>query len=241
MPHPSGDERSWQLVALREWARAPIFGRSARTPPAIGGNFRLGLRASLPLGLRRRGCAGRASDKRPKRKQARRERIVALVGEHGESGPAAVTLETLLAGYRRAYERWMAGPRIEVDQDAAFFAIFELLNWAVVIDTRLQRVSAHRDRWASRYPEGGYVLGFRYARNAVHHDWADALYISEGGVYLPTPVPFSLFEWCWRRELPSTKAHGRAKYRDRLAGKPVRFTLEALGSLYRKAVLPGVR
>jgi hypothetical protein len=91
---------------------------------------------------------------------------------------AAVSLETLLAGYRQAYKRWMSGPRIDPDPDQAFFAIFEALNWAVTVDDRLSDVLVG---WPRGYDERDSLLGFRYARNAVHHDWADALWVDLSG------------------------------------------------------------
>jgi hypothetical protein len=92
--------------------------------------------------------------------------------------PAAVGLGTLLAGYRQAYQRWMSGPRIDPDPEQAFFAIFAALNWAVSIDDRLKDTLLG---WPSAYDERGYVVGFRYARNAVHHHWAEALWLDRRG------------------------------------------------------------
>ena len=148
--------------------------------------------------------------------------------------PAAVGLGTLLAGYRQACERWMAGPRIDPDPEQAFFAIFEALNWAVSIDDRLGEDTLLG--WPSAYDERGYVAGFRYARNAVHHHWAEALWLDRGGVLLPTPLPAAFFEWCWQPQLRSRNERGLAKYRTHLSGQPVRFTLEALESIFEKAV-----
>jgi hypothetical protein len=145
--------------------------------------------------------------------------------------PAAVGLGTLLAGYRQAYERWMAGPRIDPDPDQAFFAIFEALNWAVAVDDRLKEAVPY---WPRGFDQRDSLLGFRFARNAIHHDWADALWLDRSGAVLPTPLPHAFFEWCWRADLHSTKDWGRAKYRTHLSGKPVRFTLEALESLFEK-------
>jgi hypothetical protein len=72
-------------------------------------------------------------------------------------------------------------------------------------------------------------------RNAVHHDWAEALWLDRRGAVLPAPLPSGLFEWCWQPRLRSTRSSGVEKYRTHLSGKPVRFTLEALGSLYAAA------
>ena len=150
---------------------------------------------------------------------------------------AAVDLRTLLAGYEQAYQRWMAGPRVEMDKEQAFFTIFEALNWAAAIDHRLGTTLGTGEQWASSYAEGAYVLGFRYARNVVHHEWADALHADlGGGLVLLSPLPARFFEWRWRGELQSTKQRGRAEYEAHRADQPVRFTLEALESLYAKVL-----
>jgi hypothetical protein len=71
----------------------------------------------------------------------------------------AVGLGTLLAGYQQAYNRWMAGPRIDTDPDQAFFGIFEALNWAVVVDNRLKETLLG---WPGGYDGRDYLIGFRY-------------------------------------------------------------------------------
>jgi hypothetical protein len=146
----------------------------------------------------------------------------------------AVGLATLLRGYREAYVRWMAGPRISADPDEAFLTIFEALNWAVVVDDHLRRALPAGKAWSSGYPHGDVVPGFRYARNAVHHDWSLALHVTDG-VFLPTPLPTGLFDWCWQPRLPATKPRGETQYRKHLAEKPVRFTLEVLDTIYGQA------
>ena len=76
-----------------------------------------------------------------------------------------------------------------MDKEQAFFTIFEALNWAAAIDHRLGTTLGTGEQWASSYAEGAYVLGFRYARNVVHHEWADALYADLGdGLVLPSPA-----------------------------------------------------
>lgn len=104
----------------------------------------------------------------------------------------AVTLTTLLKGYRSALTRLMFGLRISADSDEAFFGLFEALNWAVVVDKRL--ADLHGPNWAQAHEQQDLIAGFRYARDAVHHDWADALELAPGAE-LPTPLPFGLFEW----------------------------------------------
>lgn len=144
-----------------------------------------------------------------------------------------VALATLVEGFRRSYDRWMAGPRVATSPSESFIAIFEILNWAVVADDRLKRILGRA--WAKRFGEQDVIAAFRYARNAVHHDWSDALYVTPGAM-LPTPVPFGLFEWRWRRTLPATRASGETQYAKCLAEQPVRLTLDTLNSLYVAAL-----
>jgi hypothetical protein len=148
----------------------------------------------------------------------------------------AATGAILSPNLKTEASRLRAGPRVETDKEQAFFAIFEALNWAAAIDHRVGTTLGTGERWASSYAEGSYALGFRYARNVVHHEWADALFADLSGFVIPSPLPARLFEWRWRIALPSTRERGRAEYEAHLAGQPVRFTLEALESLYAKVL-----
>jgi hypothetical protein len=125
----------------------------------------------------------------------------------------------------------MDGPRISPDVQVAFFGIFEALNWAVAVDNRLRCDHPKKRAWASDDPDGAIVAGFRYARNAVHHDWSEALELTRAAV-LPSPLPMMLAEWMWVGKLSATRPSGLTQYRTRLAGQPVRFTLEALERLF---------
>jgi hypothetical protein len=49
------------------------------------------------------------------------------------------------------------------------------------------------------------VQGVRFARNRVHHQWADALQITSGRAY-PRTYPKAYFEWRWRATLPPGKS-----------------------------------
>jgi hypothetical protein len=123
----------------------------------------------------------------------------------------------------------MTGPRLSTDTDEAFMVIFEALNWAVVVD---KHFADERGRgWARPFGKQDLIAGLRYARNAVHHDWADALEVTSG-VLLPSPVPAPSFEWRWRRTLAATRQGGESQYRANLAEQPVRFTLRALDDLF---------
>jgi hypothetical protein len=107
--------------------------------------------------------------------------------------------------------------RISPDPQEAFLAIFEALNWAVVIDDRLKRELPEATAWAQHFPGGDAVAGFRYARNAVHHDWSEALEL-EPGVLVPTPVPAMLAESMWVNYLPAGKPYGRTQYQNTSRG-----------------------
>ena len=139
-----------------------------------------------------------------------------------------VPLETLLRGYREAHQRWMEGPRLGQDAQGAFIGIFEALNWAFVVDDVLRKQRGKG--WADSHADAAIVAGFRYARNFVQHDWSEALDVQEGAAF-PAVLPMPFFEWCWKHELPSTR-WGATEYRERLAGNPVRFTLEQLDALF---------
>ena len=52
---------------------------------------------------------------------------------------------------------------------------------------------------------------------------------------LPTPLPAMLAEWTWGQALDASHPGGVTQYRRYLAGKPVRFTLETLNTLYDEA------
>jgi hypothetical protein len=126
----------------------------------------------------------------------------------------------------------MTGPRTSTDPADAFIAIFDALNWAVAIHDRLDHELG--DDWDVNDPDGDVVEGFRYARNIVHHEWLDALYMTDGFV-LPSPLPVGFFEWRWIPTLEGSKHRGRQEYHDRLADQPVRFTLATLADVHGRA------
>jgi hypothetical protein len=77
-----------------------------------------------------------------------------------------------------------------------FFALFETLNWCVSLDDYAREWWAPDGvalGWAWRERAGGVELvgllnAVRYARNLVHHQWADALAL-EDGVRIPYTEP----------------------------------------------------
>lgn len=153
---------------------------------------------------------------------------------------ARVVVGQLFRGYGFAHQRFEAASR-ENDPDPGFFALFEALNWAVAVDDFIREAwEPHGEKldWAWRSLAGGDALdevmnGARYARNLVHHHWADALERHEGYRY-PVRYPKVFFTWAWRSAdaLPphphEKKPHvvrNRAAYEARLAGVRAADTL----------------
>lgn len=137
-----------------------------------------------------------------------------------DAKPGPVDIATLFAGFERARERFM-NDRLGTDPAVVFMSIFEALNWSVSIEEQL------RD---SGIPLGDeeIVRAVRYARNAVHHRWADALEVTDGA-QLPAVLPAPLFEWRWTRDLPPPRnPTGKEEYDHLVAGQPVRYTLDSL-------------
>jgi hypothetical protein len=151
-----------------------------------------------------------------------------------------VSGKTLFNGFNAAYDRFMDSGRMSTKPDDAFFPIFEALSWAASLDDRLGiELSATKRKdwnWHANFPQGDVLVGVRYARNAVHHQWADALYLTSGAE-LPAVLPAPLFEWRWRQELPATRGRrGRQEYGALVAGAPARMTLDTLRTLFTSAV-----
>lgn len=160
-----------------------------------------------------------------------------------------VTFRTLLAGYDAAVSRFTTAA-LGRDATATFHPLFEALNWAVALDDQARQHWAPEGvpldwAWRTRVPGGDVVDAVRWARNRVHHQWADSLALSEG-VSAPLVAPVVAHEWRWRQladlpdaDLPKGKvaaaAAGAAEghYRDLLADRPARHTLSELSSPFR--------
>jgi hypothetical protein len=145
-----------------------------------------------------------------------------------------VRARRLTGGFAYAYERFQEG-QAAGDAEATFRALFEALNWAVAIDDLIALTWSPRGKvegyaWRNDGALGGgetlarVMDGLRYARNRVHHQWADAL-IATPGARLPFTLPRVLSTWAWRPvdELPTPPKgredeRGRAAYERELAG-----------------------
>jgi hypothetical protein len=161
---------------------------------------------------------------------------VASVGETDH----VVGVELLHKGFSRAFARFMETGRFAGEPADALIPIYETLNWATTLDERLASDAAAGEgldwSWRANYTDGKVVAGVRYARNRVHHQWAEALYVTPGA-QLPMQLPAPLFEWRWRSELPPGKDdRGLSEYEELLSGQPARVTLVLLNQVFTQAV-----
>jgi hypothetical protein len=160
---------------------------------------------------------------------------------------ARVAAGQLVGGFQLARKRFSEGVR-QPEPDPGFFALFESLNWAIALDDLIREIWVPAGEQLGRawgdvargegLPE--LLDGTRYARNLVHHHWADALRLEQGRRY-PTTYPEVYFSWVWREaaDLPehpdADKPHvirNRAAYDSRLAGVRTEDTLMELGEAF---------
>ncbi|MGB3687327.1 MAG: hypothetical protein WA991_16050 [Ornithinimicrobium sp.] len=151
-----------------------------------------------------------------------------------------VTFRVLLAGFEKATHRFHDAS-LGQDAVAMFHPLFEALNWATALD---DQVGAHWApagsplgwEWRRRVPEGRYVQAVRFARNRVHHQWADALNRTDGAVW-PLRWPTAWQEWSWRAsaDLPDGRdERHRDVYDEVLGDQPARYALDELSTAYRQ-------
>lgn len=173
---------------------------------------------------------------------------------------APVPVVTLVAGFDQALYRFAThdGGVNPSSAERAYLALFEVLNWLHAIDDRLQHdwpgERQEREHWYRAFEAGRTLPGVRYARNRVHHQWADAIAgmrvgsfagLREGTVPDPPLVRPLRGEfrdpigeagrWRWVAELPPAERpdrEGQDAYRDRLAGRLVRETFDELAILF---------
>lgn len=156
-----------------------------------------------------------------------------------------VTFRVLLNGYELAVERFNQLSRAR-DARQVFGPLFEALNWVVALDDQARKHYAPEGKpldwaWRNRVAGGDFVSAVRCVRNRVHHQWADALTLSEG-FSAPLVEPLVGHEWRWRplADLPRSdppKGGGAAEralteaeadYDQLLAGQPARAVLGEL-------------
>jgi hypothetical protein len=132
---------------------------------------------------------------------------------------------SMVDGYGAAVDRFSAAIR-SGESDPSATALFEALNWVHALDDligeiwRPDKKKLGRD-W-HKLIDGAEILGgVRYARNRVHHQWADALRWDQGFRF-PMRFPLVMHSWVWAPadELPTADRpdpDGRAIYERMLA------------------------
>lgn len=156
-----------------------------------------------------------------------------------------VTFRVLLRGYEEALARFReaAGGH---DHTAAFLPLFEVVNWGVALDDRCGEHWAPEGQplgrgWPSRLANAEVVRAIRFARNRVHHQWAEALEVDSSGLRSRLRERLPGFQWIWRTAdgLPDAPPDrrdpgGEECYTQLLAGQPAESTLIGLYQAYRQ-------
>jgi hypothetical protein len=146
-----------------------------------------------------------------------------------------------VTGYRRALARFDATREAREEPEEMFIPLFEALNWAAaIVDPNSPLRALITDNT---------VRALRFARNRVHHQWADALdprdvpyapgLITRASGRGPRIVaPPTVVEWFWKplNQLPKpppnrSDRRGQAAYGAHLAGEPARDALHRLDAL----------
>ncbi|EOE6244919.1 hypothetical protein ACKOZO_004115 [Vibrio vulnificus] len=143
-----------------------------------------------------------------------------------------VNIDLILKGYDEAFLRLRTqrnDAKISGDSESLYIPLVETLGWADVIEEYFDE--RFGKDWMLKLPNSKsdyeqVILGFRYARNVVHHRWAVA-------VELDTQIPL-LQDWRWKLTLESTRPQpkNRVAYESKLAGRALRHTFKDLHKIY---------
>lgn len=157
--------------------------------------------------------------------------------------PEEFTLDVMVGGLGRAAERYEQSTKSVDKVQEALCALFEALNWTVVVQDRLR--DERGEEWADALGAGRtptrFLDAMRFARNRIHHHWPDALILDQRGFVFPVRFPIPFFEWRWRDELTprstsTANDRGAECYALLLAGRPARVSLEWMVDLARAAL-----
>ena len=165
----------------------------------------------------------------------------------GLTGAAQVAPVTMLHGFIGAWKRYETAAAGDSATEA-FLPLFEALNWCVALDDRLQawwktNATNADPRWCHGFRFGDAVLGTRYARNRVHHQWANALFYSLSASAKPDVPRGPEWRWLPIAHLPKPD-EGRGwfadEYERELAGFPARDRLTHVLECFSDALGAGV-
>ena len=144
----------------------------------------------------------------------------------------------LFTGLENAYNRLLSA----AGHDEAFHAVFEALNWLVSLDDRFRADTGDQADWLDVATKDGRPHGpaagsvalkaLRYARNSVHHRWADAVYWTEGAEFPIRLQPGQRFgEWRWKPNIPPPDRPKGNEYNQTMAGRSVRLSIEHVAAV----------
>ncbi len=152
----------------------------------------------------------------------------------------SVSLKTLIAGFDGAHARLMhCLATIDTPTDEVFLPLFEALNWAVALSdlARTTKTPIPGDP--------GDLAGLRFARNRVHHQWANALEVGDvlwpqplvmtnktGGSKLAGPTVVQTWKWVPVAQLPAGHPQPQLEtaYAARLEGQQAHGVLERIAA-----------
>lgn len=158
------------------------------------------------------------------------------------SGGSGTTTRNLVLGYLRAYARVEqaleeAAPVSHPPEaeSRAWEALFETLNWADSIDQFLKFGDAEKGanpQWLDKADEKtqGVALAVQCVRNAVHHQWWEAL-----SMRIDMDEDGQHNSWIWF-DLPAhiRNKEGKKAYKKHLRGQPVVEALRILRDAFWK-------
>ncbi len=151
-----------------------------------------------------------------------------------------VLSDLLMDGLANSYDRLVSA----ANENDAFIAAFETLNWTVSIDDLFQTTTGHGIKWLDKAASvqnasGNTALwGLRYVRNSVHHHWGDALeWTNLPGFNLPPGSTMN--NWVWRKDIPRPRTPrgrnaplGEAEYLNVLVGQPATSSIEHVAAIF---------
>lgn len=138
-------------------------------------------------------------------------------------GDRPTILNLLIRAHLREADRFDDPFQHRVSVGDLYAAVGDAVRWARAIDLRLSKDVAAGADWWKPIENGELIPGTRFIRNAVEHDWAQALEL-EG---LDTLTRAGVKHVCWA-SVEGSRTTGRRYYDEHMVGERVLLTLLAL-------------
>jgi hypothetical protein len=120
--------------------------------------------------------------------------------------------------------------------DTWYASLFEALNWSVALDDRLKRDWIAEADWTTEINGGETIRAFRFARNSVHHEWAEAFMPIDGAKIIEPWVTVLSLEWRDELQCDRPDRIGQVAYETHLAGQGVGDSLLAMSDTFGRAI-----